>query len=310
MRSPASCAGGRGPFTRCNIGRWPASTAFCSSPSRWRRAVRDLTRPLQECLAAMDDKHNLQDVLRRYPADRDELIALLRLSVDLGGLEAPAAGPAFRRRSRNRMLAAAAHRRQARRWNPLAALPRPVVRVAYAAALAVALVVGGVTVAAASGNSLPGDPLYGVKLGIERAQLATTFDSAAKARLELQFADTRLAEAPPLFAAGRGAGGVGGVAQYDTAVTQFNRSIAGTTLDTRAVADLSRLADDRAAHADASLKELAGTLAAGGDPEAAAAGTRTQSHVDQAWSGSKRDLQSRGTASPQNDHQTKPAGQP
>ena len=71
--------------------------------------MRDLTRPLQECLAAMDDKHNLQDVLRRYPADRDELIGLLRLSVDLGSLEAPAADPAFRLRARNRMLAAVAH---------------------------------------------------------------------------------------------------------------------------------------------------------------------------------------------------------
>ena len=272
--------------------------------------MRDLTRPLQECLAAMDDKHNLQDVLRRYPADRDELIALLRLSVDLGGLEAPAADPAFRLRARNRMLAAAVHRRQTRRWNPLGSLPRPLVRVAYAGALAVALLVGGVTVAAASGNTLPGDPLYGVKLGVERAQLATTFDSAARARLELQFADVRLAEAQRLFAAGRVKDGVRGMAQYDTAITQFNRSIAGTTLDTRSVADLSRYMDDRAAHADASLKELAGTLAAGGDSEAAAAVARTQSHVDQAWSGSKRDLQSRGSASPQNDHQTKPAGQP
>jgi hypothetical protein len=258
----------------------------------------------------MDDKHNLQDVLRRYPAERDELIALLRLSVDLGGLEAPAADPAFRLRARNRMLAAAAHRRQARRWNPLVALPRPIVRMAYAGALAVALVAAGVTVAAASSNSLPGDPLYGVKLGVERAQLATTFDSAAKARLELQIADVRLAEAQRLFAAGRVKDGVNGMAQYDTAITQFNRSIAGTTLDTRAVADLSRIMDDRAARADASLTRLAGTLAAGGDPEAAAAVARTQSHVDQAWSGSKKDLQSRGSASPQNDHQTKPAGQP
>jgi hypothetical protein len=268
--------------------------------------VRDLTRPLQECLTAMDDKDNLQEVLRRYPAQRDELIALLRLSVDLGSLEAPAADPAFRLRARNRMLAAAAHRRQARRWNPLAVLPRPVVRLAYAGALAAALLVGGLTAAAASSDSLPGDPLYGVKLGVERAQLATTFDSAARARLELQFAEIRLAEAKRLFAAGRVKDGVRGMAQYDTAITQFNRSIAGTTLDTRAVADLSRFLDDRAARDDASLKELAGSLAAS-DPEAAAAVARTQSHVDQAWRGSKRDLQSRGSAS-QKDHQTKPTG--
>jgi hypothetical protein len=268
--------------------------------------VRDLTRPLQECLTAMDDKHNLQEVLRRYPAERDELIALLRLSVDLGALEAPAADPAFRLRARNRMLAAAAHRRQARRWNPLSALPRPVVRLAYAGALAAALLVGGLTAAAASGNSLPGDPLYGVKLGVERAQLATTFDSAARAHLELQIADTRLVEAQRLFAAGRVKDGVRGMAQYDTAVTQFNLSIASSALDTRAADDLSRVMDDRAARADASLKQLAGSLAAS-DPEAAAAVARTQSHVDQAWRGSKRDLQSRGSAG-QKDHQTKPAG--
>jgi Domain of unknown function (DUF5667) len=272
--------------------------------------VRDLTGPLQECLTAMDDKHNLQEVLRRYPAERDELIALLRLSVDLGALEAPAADPAFRLRARNRMLAAAAHRRQARRWNPLAVLPRPVVRVAYAGALAAVLLVGGLTAAAASDNSLPGDPLYRVKLGVERARLATTLDSAARARLELQFADVRLAEAQRLFAAGRVQEGVRGVAQYDTAVTQFNRSIAASSLDTRAVDDLSRVMDDRSARADASLKQLAGSLAAGGDAEAAAAVARTQSHVDQAWSGSKRDLRSRGTASQPGEHQTKPAGQP
>ena len=273
--------------------------------------MRGLTRPLQECLAAMDDKHNLQEVLRRYPADRDELIALLRLSIDLGGLEAPAADPAFRLRARNRMLAAAVHRRQARRWNPLAVLPRPVVRLAYAGALAAALLVGGLTAAAASDSSLPGDPLYAVKLGVEHARLATTFDSAARAHLELQFADARLAEAQRLFASGRVQEGVRGMAQYDTAMTQFNRSIAGSALDTRAIDDLSRVLDDRAARADASLKELALSLAAGGDTEAAAAVARTQSHVEQAWSGSKRDLQSRGSAGLQGGHQTRPAsGQP
>jgi hypothetical protein len=180
--------------------------------------------------------------------------------------------------------------------------------VAYAGGLAAALLVGGLTTAAASNNSLPGDPLYGVKLGVERAQLATTFSSAARARLELQFADLRLSEAQRLFAAGRVKDGVRGMAQYDSAVTQFNQSIAGTALDTSAVDDLSRFMDERAARADASLTELAGSLAADGDAEAAAAVVRTQSHVDQAWRGSKRDLQSRGASSQPADHQSKPAG--
>jgi uncharacterized protein DUF5667 len=268
--------------------------------------VRDLTRPLEECLKALGDQRNLQDVLRRYPADRDELIALLRLSVDLGGLSAPAADPAFRLRARNRMLAAAADRRVARRWNPLAALPRPVGRFTFAGALALALALGSLTAAAASGSSLPGDPLYGVKLGLERAQLAVTLDAAARARLEAHFTDLRLDEARRLIAAGRVQDGVREIAQYDAAVAQFNQSLAGATFDPQAVSELSRLVDDRQAYADASLQALAGSLAAGGDSKSAAAVTRTRSDVDQSWRGSKRDLQARAASQPSTDHQPKP----
>jgi len=109
--------------------------------------VRDLTQPLQECLTALDQKRNLQEVLRRYPADRDELISLLRLSVDLSTLGPPPADPGFRLRARNQMLAAAADRRRSRRWNPLASLPRPAARLAFAGALAAALALGGLTAA-------------------------------------------------------------------------------------------------------------------------------------------------------------------
>lgn len=262
--------------------------------------MRDLTQPLEECLQAMSEKRNLQDVLRRYPAERDQLIELLRLSVDLGGLapSGPAADRAFRLRARNRMLAAAAQRRRARRWNPLGALPRPAARLALAGALAVVVLVGGLTSAAASGNSLPGDPFYPLKLGVERARLAITFDPAARARLHAQFADVRLSEAQRLVAAGRVQDGVRQVDQYDTAVAQFNRALAGTTFDDAAIADLRRFMNDHEASADASLQSLAGSLAAGGDAQAAAAVTRTRSHADQTWKGSQRDLQARSAATP------------
>jgi Domain of unknown function (DUF5667) len=269
--------------------------------------VRDLARPLEECLKALDEKRNLQEVLRRYPADRDELIALLRLSVDLGGLGAPAADPAFRLRARNRMLAAAAHRRQAHRWNPLATLPRPVARLTFAGALVAALMLGGLTAAAASGSSLPGDPLYGVKLGLERAQLAATFDAAARARLQAHFTDLRLDEARRLIAAGRVQDGVREIAQYDTAVAQFNQSLAGAALDARGLSELSRVVDDGQAYGDSSLQALAGSLAAGGDSKSAAAVARTQSHVDESWQGSKHDLQARAANQPDSGHPAKPA---
>src|ERR1700682_3067795 len=121
VRSRARCAAAAAPFTRCSIARWPVCTGSSWSASRWRSAVRDLTKPLEECLQAMGEKRNLQEVLRRYPAQRDQLIELLRLSVDLGTLapSSPAPDPAFRLRARNLMLATAAQRRRARRWNPL-----------------------------------------------------------------------------------------------------------------------------------------------------------------------------------------------
>jgi len=269
--------------------------------------VPDLSRPLQECLEAMDEQRNLQDVLHRYPADRNELITLLRVSVDLGGLGAPTADPAFRLRARNRMLAAAADRQQRRRWRPRMALPRPVLRLVLAGGCVAALMVASLTAAVASGNSLPGDPLYAVKLGVERAQLAISFDPGARARLQLHFADIRLDEAQRLFAMGRVQDGVRVMDQYDSAVMQFNRSIATSALDTRAANDLSRFMDDREARADASLKQIAGSLAANGDRETAAVVSRTQAHVDQTLRGSKSDLQAR-SGSQSGDHQPKPAG--
>ena len=262
--------------------------------------MRDLTQPLQECLQAMGEKRNLQDVLRRYPAERDQLIELLRLSVDVGGLtpSVPAADPAFRLRTRNRMLAAAAQRRKARRWNPLGALSRPAARLAFAGVAAVALLLGGLTSAAAAGSSLPGDAFYPIKLGVEQAQLAITFDAVARARLHAQFGEVRLNEAQRLVAAGRVQDGVRQADLYATAVAQFNRALAATRVDDRAVAELQRFMIDHEAAADASLQSLAGSLQAGGDAQAAAAVARTRSHADQTWNGSQHDLQARTSGPP------------
>lgn len=274
--------------------------------------MRDLTQPLEECLQAMGEKRNLQDVLRRYPAERDQLIELLRLSVDLGALapSTPAADPAFRLRTRNRMLAAAARRRRVLRWNPFSPLPRPAARFAFAGALAMALLVGGLTSAAASGNSLPGDPLYTVKLAVESAQLAVAFDPATRARLHAQFAEVRLSEAQRLIAAGRVQDGVHQVDQYDTAVAQFNRALAGSSFDDTAIAELRQFMNDHEASADASLQSLAGSLAADGNAQAAAAVTRTRSHADQTWKGSERDLEARGSTPADHSQARPPASQP
>jgi hypothetical protein len=55
----------------------------------------------------------------------------------------------------------------------------------------------------ASGDALPGDPLYGLKRGIERARIAFSLSSAGDAALLLEFADERLREAEELVALDR-----------------------------------------------------------------------------------------------------------
>lgn len=270
--------------------------------------MRDLSRPLEECLQAVKEKRNLQQVLRRYPADRDELIGMLRLSVELSAMGAPAAEPAFRLRARNRMLQLAAERRQARQRNPFGWVPRPATRLAFAGAMAIGLVAAGVTAAAASGGSLPGDPLYGLKLGIERAQLAVTLDSAQRARLQLHFADVRLEEAQRLFGLGRDRDAVALVSQYDAQVSQFNHAVAASAFDDGALTELSRLVQERQANADASLNALAGSLNAHGDSKSAAIVAQTQTHVDAALKVSKTDLEAHASNGRQDSHGTKPAG--
>lgn len=65
-----------------------------------------------------------------------------------------------------------------------------------AAALAVFVfaVAGSISVAGASFQALPGDNLYSVKLGIEKAQLALAVDADARAQLRVEFASRRLEE--------------------------------------------------------------------------------------------------------------------
>ena len=123
----------------------------------------ELSGPFEECLTAVKERRNLQEILRHYPAERDDLIGMLRLSVDLSNLGAPTPDPAFRLRARNRMLGLAGQRRLAQRRNPFTWLPRPAARLAFAGMVVVGLVAASVSVAAASNQSLPGDPLYGVK---------------------------------------------------------------------------------------------------------------------------------------------------
>ncbi|MFH1145440.1 MAG: DUF5667 domain-containing protein [bacterium] len=73
-------------------------------------------------------------------------------------------------------------------------------RLAVSSIVAIILLVGGIGTVAASNQSLPGSPLYGLKIGIERTMLAFAWSTEREAELHLRFADRRLAELGDLAA--------------------------------------------------------------------------------------------------------------
>lgn len=245
-----------------------------------------MDRALRDCLDALHDGRALQDVLRRHPGRRDEMIAMLQLSVDLQQLQAPAPDPAFRLRARNRMLASA------RRGRSLSRLPvtyarrlRPVLYGVAGAAAAVAIVAGG---ASAAAQTVPGEPLYPLKTAVEGIELRLTLDPTASAHLRLEFAQRRLAEAQRLASIGRVPEAVQMVDLY--------------------AATLSADAGDQAsaagqAAADQELQRLAGSLNASGQRQAAVSIERAKAHLDQAMAS----RQSRPTGPSQATGPAKPA---
>jgi len=93
---------------------------------------------------------------------------------------------------RQRFLAEAARLRAEKtpRWQPLPSIMR------LATALAVIAIVFGVVLGAgqAAAASLPGQPLYGIKLATERIRLALTSQPADRAALDRSLAEERLDE--------------------------------------------------------------------------------------------------------------------
>ncbi len=250
----------------------------------------DFGTRLDRCLDALRDGRSLHRVLQRSPAERDELIDLLRVSTDVAQLQRPAPDPAFKLRTRNLMLAVAAHRRASAarsRW-----VARPAFRLALAVGLSGALLGAGIV--AASAQSLPGDPLYQVKRGMERVQLSLTLDPAANARLRMQLATRRVSEAAQLSAQGRVAEALSLITAFDTDVAELGRQVVAAPLQPADAGRLERDVSQGQAEADGGLEAVAADLAARGHSEAAASVQHSERQADQTLSGAKKALHDHG----------------
>jgi hypothetical protein len=93
---------------------------------------------------------------------------------------------------------------------------------AYASLLvAFVLMVSGIGVASASASALPGDLLYGVKLGIEETRLAFSQNPVTDAELLIEFADTRLDEVIVLTEAKRASDVEEALAGYEDIISRI-----------------------------------------------------------------------------------------
>jgi hypothetical protein len=141
--------------------------------------------------------------------DASSYADLLRVVGGLRSVPAPVADPVFVASLRERLLveaesvlaqaAAARDDEDARlRLTPTTTRSRRRHRRLAAAVSGVVLVGGTATVAVAAQSALPGDGLYPVKRGLENAHAGVTFDKAARGRLLLGDASTRLDEVAEL----------------------------------------------------------------------------------------------------------------
>ncbi len=174
---------------------------------------------LDNCIFAIQVQgKTVADCLALYPAQREELEPLLRLTIRLQAARTLKAPPEFRQvavaRMRNLVAARPPRGKQtATRPNPLHHLqpriqsileaPRKLpVTIMVSIVVAIWVLIGTGTVYAST-NALPGDLLYPMKQTIETVQLALSLDDANVARLRLTFASRRLDEVATLLARDR-----------------------------------------------------------------------------------------------------------
>ena len=146
---------------------------------------------------------SIEDCLAKYPARREELEPLLLLALDLKTSPQTAPSMEFKVQTRVRLIEGIHAQEAATKggwlrffgWlfagNPKRRNAMPAIVVFLILALMAAR--GGA--AYASQDATPGDMLYPVKTGLEQTRLMLTTSEMERARLHLDFASTRLAEA-------------------------------------------------------------------------------------------------------------------
>jgi hypothetical protein len=175
----------------------------------------DIDLILQDCLEKIQSgQETLDGALEKYPRLADELRPALEAALWFRMRKATLeARPGFVSASRRRLLEKIEQEQAIQEsphtalglsgllqfWQTLVGQRRLVFQIALVLLLVFGMVAGTSGVARAAQAALPGDLLYPVKTSLERASIAVAVGDAAKASLDIQFAQRRLAEIQSLL---------------------------------------------------------------------------------------------------------------
>ena len=156
---------------------------------------------LNQCLDRLLKGEPISQILADYPDQSRELEPLLRVAVATKAFSKVQPRADFKARARYEFMSAARElesqpeRRSIFKWRW-----QPAWAISLAAVVVVAL--GGGATVAASNYSMPGEPLYSVKLATEQVRLALTVSDVTKTELNAEYANRRTEEIEYLATAG------------------------------------------------------------------------------------------------------------
>jgi len=190
-----------GKETQCDQGIAVSGFEHVEAPHGSRQLMSErLFDKLQDCLTAMEQGAELNEVLARYPDLEADLRPVLEAAENARETASFSVPSEAAHRSRTRLLGHAAKLREKHPPQRWFGLPR-VATVALTAAFVVLISAGGLLTASA--QALPGDALYSMKRAVEKVSLTLASGEKAKRSMQAEYNQRRIDETVVLLKLGR-----------------------------------------------------------------------------------------------------------
>lgn len=208
--------------------------------SRTSTSQEDLGLALHTCLEQLENgEESIDTLLPRYPEIKELLRPPLEAALWLykkSWLFDP--NPAFVSASRNKLIGQVeeelgilfpARRNQPGSLSPPAYRGNTLLFLVYLTIVLLLLFIGVKTISFWIRNSLPGDPLYQMKLTHEQVQLAISFSEERDAQLSIRFVERRMVEGERIILSGRESYLPLAILRFEAELKQANQNLSALT---------------------------------------------------------------------------------